>query len=156
MRGLHGSVPVNLKPHALLLLVLVIFALTASTAHGQTGSADLSLTMTGSLDAYVVTYTTTVRNIGPDAASHVSVTAPQLIYGAAGGAASASQGSCGFRFEFVIVCDLGTLAAGAHATVTQRYMTFFPVVLTNCATVSAATPDPNPFNNGACATTHVP
>jgi hypothetical protein len=55
----------------------------------------------------------------------------------------------------VIVCDLGTLAAGAHATVKQNYVAFFPVVLVNCATVSAATPDPNGGNNSACETTTV-
>jgi uncharacterized protein DUF11 len=162
MKGLRGCIRFTLKPQlvgAFLLLVGLTLAASAASANAQVGhgGADLSLTKTDAPDpisstgAHPLTYTITVRNQGPQTATRVRVTDPQVVEAVFLDASA----SCYFGHPEVIFCDLGTLAPGAQATVMIRYAAVNPGVLTNCASVSAATPDPNVTNNAACTTTTV-
>lgn len=102
-----------------------------------------------------LTYTLTVRNEGPSAATSVVAT-DTLPAGATPGNPSAGQGSCTTSGQ-IIRCDLGSLAAGASTTIT------IPVViddsamgtLINSVTVTAAEDDPNGANNVASESTAV-
>ena len=124
-------------------------------------SADLALTKTDSPDPVHthenLTYTITVHNNGPSTATGVLVT-DQLPMNTAFGTATASQGSCSLTqpAKRIVTCNLGTIASGATATVT---IVVGPpskkTVITNTASVSAATSDPNTANNSASASTTV-
>jgi uncharacterized repeat protein (TIGR01451 family) len=125
-------------------------------------AADLSLTMTDSPDPVVVrtnlTYTLTVQNGGPDAASGVTLT-DQLPNDAVFVSASASQGTCtrtgsGGR-DGLVTCAVGAIPAGGTATVTIVVSPSRTGTLTNTATVRASSPDANLANNSATATTTV-
>jgi uncharacterized repeat protein (TIGR01451 family) len=98
-----------------------------------------------------LTYTLTVTNNGPSAAAGVTVTETPGA-GILGATATGCSGS-------PLVCPIGTLAAGATATVTVTATADASLspggVLTNTASVSAATADPAPGNNSATATTTV-
>jgi cysteine-rich repeat protein len=122
-----------------------------------TGTPDL-LTVNGQL-----TYTITVRNNGPAAATDVHVIdALPATPVAAGGPADSSQGQCrgtsssGPQPQALTVdCDLETLAPGAEATVTINVMPTVTGDLINTAQVAAFETDPNPANNSKTETTPV-
>jgi uncharacterized repeat protein (TIGR01451 family) len=125
---------------------------------GAAGSgADLAVTKTDSPDPVLVgsplTYTVTVSNAGPDAATLVGLT-DTLPAGVTFGSATPSQGTCA-EAGGVVTCDLGTLASAAGATVTIVVTPATTGVLTNTATAAAAEADGNPANNTATATTTV-
>ena len=118
------------------------------------------LTVNGQL-----TYTITVRNNGPAAATGVHVI-DALPAGAtpvaAEGPADSSQGQCtgtpssGPQPQALTVrCDLETLDPGAEATVTINVMPTVPGDLINTAQVAASEIDPNPANNSKTQTTTV-
>src|SRR5439155_9828095 len=87
----------------------------------QTCAADLSITKSGPATGHVgqvITYIISVHNSGGDAATGVTVT-DSLPKNAGFGSASSSQGSCAPRpKQLLVVCNLGTMANGADATVT--------------------------------------
>lgn len=93
-----------------------------------------------------LSYTVTVANVGTAAATGVMLTAWPPIGAAAVTSSSASQGSCGGSGP--VMCTLGTIAAGASATVTINVLPGAAGTLTMQATV-ASLADADPFNNTA-------
>jgi uncharacterized repeat protein (TIGR01451 family)/CSLREA domain-containing protein len=119
--------------------------------------ADLSLTKTDSPEPVglkkVLTYTLTVSNGGPSDATAVTVedelpAQVQFI------SATPSQGTC-THSGGVVTCSLGSVAAGASATVTIQVRPTARGTITNTAEVSAAEVDPDPANNADSETTTV-
>src|SRR5207249_1909617 len=92
-----------------------------------------------------VTYTWLVTNRGPNLATAVQVT-DALPDGLAFSSATPSQGSCA-NVAGTIVCDLGSLASGASASVTVVGVPNRAGVFTNSAAVTIAQIDPNPADN---------
>ena len=92
-----------------------------------------------------MTYLISVTNLGPSAATSVSVNeslSPDLTVlatNATQGAVSISNGA--------LTWNLGTLAAGAKATLTIVASTTTNETLITTATVAATQADPNPANN---------
>ncbi len=114
--------------------------------------ADLSVTKQVNLaHAHVgqpLTYTIGVTNHGPATATDVRVNdsaSPKLALGKV----TPSQGSCATGQP--LQCALGSLAAGADATITIQASGSAPGVLRNTATVSADQPDSTPADNTASA-----
>jgi len=130
-------------------------ALLWSTAAGPT--ADLVVTKTDSPDPVAVgstlTYTVSVTNNGPADATGVTLT-DTLPAGVTFVSATPSQGSC-THSGGTVTCPLGTLANGAMASVTITVTPTATGILTNTASVTSATPDPQADNNGASASTGV-
>ena len=62
--------------------------------------------------------------------------------------ATPSQGTCS-QVAGTVTCPLGTIASGANATVSVVVTPTTDGTLTNTASVSSATSDPNGGNNGA-------
>jgi uncharacterized repeat protein (TIGR01451 family) len=124
-------------------------------------AADVSVTKADSPDPVAVranlTYTITVNNLGPGAASGVTLT--DQLPDATFVSATASQGSCtrsgGGKADGLISCDLGTINALGSATVTIVVTPTRAGTLTNTASVTASTPDPDAANNTSTATTTV-
>ncbi|HEX3152354.1 MAG TPA: hypothetical protein VHR66_30050 [Gemmataceae bacterium] len=90
-----------------------------------------------------ITYTITVRNSGPDAATGVTV-ADQLPAGVTFQSASASQGAYD---QVAGVWTVGTVASGAAPTLTITVLVVGAGSLVNTATASGDQFDPNPGNN---------
>ena len=101
-----------------------------------------------------ITYTITVTNAGPYAATAVHVV-DLLPSGALFGSASASQGSCTLDGN-TLTCSLGTVAKGNCATVTVSVTPTVSGVYTNVAgVISAARPESDPIDNLGIAVTSV-
>jgi uncharacterized repeat protein (TIGR01451 family) len=123
--------------------------------------ADLSVTKTDSPDPVVarsnLTYTVTVTNDGPATATGVTLVdrLPDAVFVSA----TSSQGTCvrqgKGRRDGDLVCDLGTLAPGASATVTIVVTPSRDGTITNTATVRANEPDADRADNTATETTTV-
>jgi uncharacterized repeat protein (TIGR01451 family) len=117
-------------------------------------AADLSLTMTDSPDPVAarsnLTYTLTVRNAGPGAATDVTLT-DQLPADTVFMSATTTQGSCtrtgGGKSNGVLTCSLGAISAGSTATVTIVISPSRAGMVTNTAAVQASSPDGNLLNN---------
>jgi uncharacterized repeat protein (TIGR01451 family) len=133
---------------------------SAQTAVHGPPSADLRLSKSDAPDpAFVgsdVIYTLTVHNAGPDAADAVTVSDP-LPTGMSLVAATSTQGTC--AGTSTVSCDLGTVNAG---TANEVVVTIVVAVdenaipgVTNTATVSSSTADPDSSNNQASAETAV-
>jgi uncharacterized repeat protein (TIGR01451 family) len=122
----------------------------------EIGKADLSLTKTDAPDPVLVgqelTYTLTVANAGPHAATGVMLT-DSVPSGATFVSAAAGQGTC--TGTPTVACSLGTLGSGGSATMTIKIRPATAGTLTNLATVTSNETDPNPGNNTATATTTV-
>ncbi len=124
-------------------------------------SADLSIRKTVDRDPVaagsVVLWTVVISNPGPDIAQNVVVTdtLPSNISSASG--TISSGGNCAGRT--VLTCPVGPLTPTLQVTVTifafVRVTTTVGTVLTNTATVTSSTADPNPANNSASVTTTV-
>ena len=112
-------------------------------------AADLSIVKSDSPDPVTVgqplTYTLDVDNAGPDAASTVEVT-DDLSSSATFDSASASQGTCS-EAAGTVTCNLGSIASGGSATVTIQVTPNQVGTITDTASVSSATDDPNLQNN---------
>jgi uncharacterized repeat protein (TIGR01451 family) len=97
-----------------------------------------------------VTYTITVTNPGPSAATNVVVTddlPPSLTFVSA----TPTQGSC--NASDPVTCNLGGLAGGASATITLiATASTTPGPVANTASVTAAEVDPNVGNNAGTST----
>ena len=117
-------------------------------------SADLSITKSDDVDPIAagntLTYTLTVNNAGPDPAAAVVVTDTLPA-----GVTFAASSGCTQDPNGVPTCALGDLAAGASAQYTIQVTVDAGTtgILTNQASVSSATADPNPGNNTASETT---
>jgi uncharacterized repeat protein (TIGR01451 family) len=130
---------------------------TAAQSTAVVTSADLQLTKTDSPDPVVagrqVTYTLTVSTAGPSDALGVSV-ADTLPAGTT--FVSASNG--GAFASGVVTWNLGTIAAGSAPVTRTLVVLVNPSTtssLSNTATVSSSTSDPNPANNSATEATAV-
>ena len=129
----------------------------SSTARADVGaSADLSLVKTadkaGAAAGEEVTYTLTAHNDGPSTAVGAKIV-DHLPVGVA--FVSASPGCT--NAAGTVTCTLGDLASGADAvrTITVRIEPSAVGTLTNKASVSATTTDPDPGDNGAATTTAI-
>ena len=117
-------------------------------------AADVQVTKTDAPDPVIInqnlTYTVTVRNNGPQAAQNVVLTdtlpaGPTFISATAPCAQAAGT----------VTCNLGTFASGAQTVITIVVQPLAAGSLTNMASVSSTTADPNAANNSASATTMV-
>jgi uncharacterized repeat protein (TIGR01451 family) len=124
-------------------------------------SADLAVAQTDAPDPATargqVTYTVTVRNDGPGAASAVTLT--DVLPDATFVSATPSQGTCARagkgRRDGTLTCELGSIASGASATVSIVVSPSKAGTITNTASVQAAGPDPDRADNTSTETTTV-
>ena len=120
-------------------------------ASAQTTAADLSVSIVGSPDPVVrgrtITWTITVRNLGPGEAAGVMLEAP---YGSDGGPLSATttQGSCALA-DGSVDFSLGSISPGGEATATVLMLAFGGDSGALGATASSTTNDPRMSNNDA-------
>ena len=99
-----------------------------------------------------VTYTITVRNIGPSPDTATGVVLHNAIPAGTTlvSTPTSSQGSCS-----ATQCSLGSLPLNGTATVAVTVKTSAPGVITDTANVTALTSDPNPSNDSASQSTTV-
>lgn len=122
-------------------------------------SADLAVTKTGPATVkrdQNATYTITVTNNGPDAATGVVAT-DTLPANADLRSTATTQGTCAAgKNATTVTCTVGNLAKGATATITVVAKLRNQGTATNTVSVSEAGPgDPNSANNTATASTTV-
>ncbi len=120
-------------------------------------ATDLAISLTDAPDPAVVssnvTYLVTVTNLGPSAATGVSVN-EFLPVDVLVRSTNATQGGVAIAGN-TLSWTVGALASGAKATLTIVVATTTNGVLTTTATVAGAQTDPNLANNSAAATTTV-
>jgi uncharacterized repeat protein (TIGR01451 family) len=130
---------------------------TATTQTTVTGVADLGVTVSGlpnpALLGNKLTYTVTVTNTGPSAASGVALS-DTLPAGVTFVSATPSQGTA-TQSAGKVTGNLGSIASGASATVTIVVTPTAIGSVTDSATVTANEADPNPSNNAANQTIQV-
>jgi uncharacterized repeat protein (TIGR01451 family) len=123
------------------------------------GEADLTLAGSVSpepvLQGGTLTYTLTVTNQGPDAAT-ATVLTNTLPDGVTAVSATASQGSCSLGTT-TTTCDLGTLAPGesVQVDILTTAVTAEGGKLVDTASVESAVPDPNPADNMVIVTVFI-
>jgi uncharacterized repeat protein (TIGR01451 family) len=122
-------------------------------------AADLKVTMTGPATGHVgqsLTYTITLTNLGPNAATGVTLT-DTLPKNAGFGSASSTVGTCTPRpQQQTVVCSLGTLASGQTVTITLVIKPTKKGAFTDVAIATLTSPnDPVSGNNTASVTTQV-
>ncbi|MCX4776633.1 calcium-binding protein [Streptomyces sp. NBC_01264] len=122
-------------------------------------AADLSVTHTGTPTVSIgdqASYTVRVSSAATSTVTATGVTLTDSLSGAGGTLLSAvpSQGTCTTTATGAN-CALGSLAPGASATVTVTAEPRATGTLTNSASVTASTQDPNAANNSAGASTSV-
>jgi uncharacterized repeat protein (TIGR01451 family) len=124
---------------------------------GTVATADLAVTLIDSPDPVQVgdnlTYTATVTNNGPAAATGVTLT-DTLPAGVTFVSATPTQGSC-VNSSGAVTCSIGALANSASATVTIVVTPTATGTITNTVNVAANLTDDNPSNNSASQTTTV-
>lgn len=103
-----------------------------------------------------LTYTITLRNIGPSVAAGIVLSDPLPAGAIFGSCASTGTGACGGSAQNRNVM-FATMAVGETQTVTfvttANCSLADGAVINNTATVTSATQDPNPGNNSASAST---
>lgn len=119
-----------------------------------TRSADVSITkaLVGELVAGgTATWSIVVANAGPSTAADVVVTDP-LPAALLAPSATTSAGSCSIAGS-TLTCAVGTVVPGAPVTITVSgtVPAGFTGTMTNTASVSSGTPDPNPDNTVSSA-----
>ena len=132
---------------------------TSSVSTGVTASADVSLTKTGPATVLAdgtVTYQLVATNAGPSDAAGVSIL-DTLPAGVTFVSATGTGWTCTNSGNASVTCTRPLLATGATAPTITLVVTAPPqaAALSNSATVSATTADPNPANNTATADTAV-
>ena len=140
------------------LLPIVVLGIILSVPVLALSDADLSIAKADATDpvqvSQVLVYTLTVANAGPDPATDVSVE-DTLPAGVTYVNAAASQGNCFLTPSDVVECDLGNVANGASVTVDVEVVPTQAGTITNTASVSASTTDPNALNDTASEDTLV-
>ncbi len=126
---------------------------------GGAECADLSITKTGPASVNAlgsVTYTLTVANAGPSAATGLSVT-DTLPAGVTFVSATGAGWACSNVGNVSVTCTRPALANGATAPAITVVVTApaQAATLTDTATVTATTPDQTPANNTSTASTTV-
>lgn len=123
----------------------------------QPGASDLAVTKTDSPDPVAVngtlTYTISVTNAGPSAATGTDVT-DSLPDGVPLISASSTQGAC-LEEPVTVTCNLGTIPPDGTVTVTLLAGTPTAGTITNTVQVTGNEPDPAPANNSAAESTVV-
>ncbi len=121
-------------------------------------STDLGLTVNDSPDPVqeggTLTYSMTVTNNGPVAASNVSLTAT-LPASTTVTSVTPAAGTCAAPTAGVIACNLGALQSGSATSVTVQITPANGGALTVTAGVGADQADPNPANNSLTVSTTV-
>ncbi|HWC32101.1 MAG TPA: DUF11 domain-containing protein, partial [Actinomycetota bacterium] len=140
------------------ILALLSFALQpAATSATQADPADLRVTKRDARDPVdagrVLAYVVAVANDGPDPAADVTLT-DTLPADVVFHDVTASQGSCTGGTPQV-VCELGTLRSGGTATVRIRVVPTRQGTISNTATASSTTTDPDPSDNTVAEPTTV-
>lgn len=146
---------------ALLLTVTLAFVCASVGTAAKPGTTDLAITKTDNPDPVIagtpLTYTIGVENLGPDAATGVTVT-DQLAKGVDFVSASASTGTC-VRKGRKVTCRLGQVRTPAidyaATTVTLTVIPRRLGVLSNTASVKGEQKDPVASNDKATALTTV-
>lgn len=113
-------------------------------------SADVAITKTVGGAVVVgetMTFTLTVRNLGPDGAQGVEAQ-DTLPVSLSPTSATASQGTCSVSAQ-TVTCELGSLAKDASATITVQATTKVVGVDSNTATVTTSTANDPPGNNSS-------
>ena len=100
-----------------------------------------------------ITYTVTVSNSGPDSAQNVVVT-DNLPGSVSYVSATPAQGSCGHAAG-VVTCNLGIIPDAGQVNIQIIATTIASGTISNNATVTSDTSDPNPTNNAASEGTTV-
>jgi uncharacterized repeat protein (TIGR01451 family) len=145
-----------LKKLALAAVLLATFVPGAASAQA---TADLSVSIVGSPDPVrrnaALTWTITVRNLGPAQASGVQLETP-IGSDSQPVSATTTQGTCarsadGLSLDF----SLGSIAPGEEVTATVVYQAFGGDSDFLGVTVSSTTEDPNPRNNSAEGTVSI-
>lgn len=140
-----------------LSALFAIALLVPTSAHAAT--ADLAISKSDSPDPVtegaVLTYTITVSNSGPGAASNATLT-DELSSHVDFVSATPTQGSCDLGGK-TVTCELGTLPAGPGATATIEVRPKKTGQLTNSASVAVGAGDTDPVmaNNSATEMTTV-
>lgn len=146
----------------LAVVPFIVLVLVGVGSAAVPGSSDLRIAKTDIPDPVNVgstlTYTIQVENLGPDAATGVTVTDP-LPKGVDFVSATATAGRCVHKGKKV-TCDLGGIgmAAGIYAgppTVTLSVVPRQAGTISNTASVKGDQKDPVASNNKATATTRV-
>lgn len=101
-----------------------------------------------------MTYNLTVTNNGPDQAMEVVVNdwLPDTVTFVS---ATPSQGWCGVHIAGLVTCHPETLDNGATATISIVVKPTQPGMITNTATVSTSTPDPESGNDSSSVNTSI-
>lgn len=99
-----------------------------------------------------LTYTLTVNNAGPVAASPATLI-DNIPNGSTLKSVSPSQGAC--SSGAVVRCNLGTINSGSSVTVTIVVTPLAPGTLTNTATVTAPQGDPNTQDNSVVSNSSI-
>jgi uncharacterized repeat protein (TIGR01451 family) len=119
-------------------------------------SVNLNLTKTASPNPGIalanLTYRITVTNNGPSPGTNVSMT-DTLPGGVNFVSATPTQGSC--SGASTVICNLGSMANGAHAVINIVVVPQSPGQLTNTASVSASEMDPDTSDNSVTIQTNV-
>ena len=129
-------------------------ALVPGPAGAVVGSADLSVAVTHPTTAYVtgdeITFTATVTNAGPDTATEVAV---GLSLGYPMRFVAADESCDPIQYDATsVICDVGSLANGASASVDVVVEPYSAGVYTVPAVASSTTPDPDGSDNAATDT----
>lgn len=114
--------------------------------------SDLAVTMTGPTNIIVgvpAVYTVSITNNGPGTALGVVMSDPlQGVLGFINGSASGSAGQPGMA-GYTVVCNVGTLAPGAGATINLSLVCTQVLTFTNTVSVTTTSSDTNSANNFA-------
>jgi uncharacterized repeat protein (TIGR01451 family) len=122
-------------------------------------TADLAVTKSDSPDPVKggqnLTYKVVVTNNGPGTATGVVMT-DNLPKNAGFASVSTTKGTCEAKpAKALVTCNLGDMASGTSATITIVVKSPTKGTISNKASVTATSPDPNSSNNSATATTKV-
>jgi uncharacterized repeat protein (TIGR01451 family)/uncharacterized delta-60 repeat protein len=134
------------------------WSLDITTVFAVDPTANLALSVSDAPDPIQVgsnlTYTLTVTNLGPTAASSVTII-DTLPAGATFVSATSNPGGTNSVTGSQVTFTVGALPVGAVATNTVMMVPNLAGIASNSATVSATQPDPSPENNSVTTLTTV-